>query len=113
MSNRKSSSDSKRAVFPREFRKSRHFVRDWERLSCSGRYNMHMLKEVMVLLIANSAPLSAEWKDHPLKGNLQGKRECHVGGDLILVYLIVKAPGGEMVIFDRAGTHAEVLSLRS
>ena len=37
------------------------------RLSRSGRYDLRRLKEAMLLLIANDAPLGPEWLDHPLK----------------------------------------------
>ena len=38
---------------------------------------MGLLKEAMMLLIANEAPLGGEWADH---------RECHIGGDFLLIY---------------------------
>lgn len=60
---------SKRASLPRSADFAKSFVRDWERLSRSGRYDMTTLKEAMMLLIANDAPLGPEWLDHPLKGD--------------------------------------------
>lgn len=47
---------SKRANPPREFTRTKEFKKDWERLSQSGRYDMNRLKEVMLLLIENTAP---------------------------------------------------------
>jgi mRNA interferase YafQ len=75
----------RRARFPREVDYAKGFLKDWERLSRSGRYDMHRLKEVMMLLVANDAPLGPEWKDHPLKGKWASYRECHVGGDFLLI----------------------------
>jgi mRNA interferase YafQ len=66
---------------------------------------MRQLKEVMLLLIANDGPLSAEWRDHELSGDWAGHRECHVGGDFLLIYRL-KDDGD--VIFVRAGTHSEL-----
>ncbi len=57
--------DAKRAPLPRSSDHTNNFTRDFERLSRSGRYDMRRLKEAMLLLIANDAPLSAEWLDHP------------------------------------------------
>jgi mRNA-degrading endonuclease YafQ of YafQ-DinJ toxin-antitoxin module len=37
---------------------------------------MRRLKEAMLLLVANDAPLGPEWLDHPLKGEWDGNREC-------------------------------------
>lgn len=38
-----------------------------------------------MLLIDNDAPLGPEWLDRPLKGDWADHRECHIGGDLLLV----------------------------
>jgi mRNA-degrading endonuclease YafQ of YafQ-DinJ toxin-antitoxin module len=38
---------------------SKTFLKDWENLSRSGRYDMNVLKEVMLLLVANDGPLDA------------------------------------------------------
>ena len=78
------------------------------RLSRSGRFDMKRLKEVMLLLIANDGPLGAEWLDHPLTGDWADHRECHVGGDFLLIYRIGKRGSHEQVIFVRTGTHAEL-----
>ena len=58
----------------------------------------------MMMLIANDAPLGPEWLDHPLKGDWSDHRECHIGGDFLLIYTIE----GNLVNFVRAGTHAEL-----
>ncbi len=67
---------------------------------------MAQLKDVMLLIIANDAPLPAEWKDHELSGNWADHRECHVGGDFLLIYTIDEKEN--LVVFTRAGTHAEL-----
>lgn len=96
----------KRAVLPRRADFTRQFLKDWDRLNRTARYDMHQLKRVMLLLIANDAPLSAEWKDHALKGDWADHRECHVGGDFLLVYTLDEK--ANLVVFTRAGTHAEL-----
>lgn len=70
---------------------------------------MRRLKEAMLLLIANDAPLGAEWKDHPLKGEWAGFRECHVGGDSLLIYEVDDGAGKSGAVhFVLAGTHSEL-----
>lgn len=69
---------------------------------------MNRLKQVMLLLVENAAPLGSEWKDHPLSGDWVGHRECHVGGDFLLAYKLVESRQHELVIFVRAGTHADL-----
>src|SRR3546814_4698392 len=104
MPSTKKPASSKRASLPREASYEKRFAKDWERLSRSGRYNMKQLKEAMMLLIANDAPLGPEWLDHALKGDWSDHRECHIGGDFLPIYTIE----GNLVNFVRAGTHSEL-----
>ena len=96
----------KRAPLPRASDFTKTFAKDWERLSRSGRYDLHRLKEAMLLLIGNDAPLGPEWLDHALKGNWSDHRECHIGGDFLLIYRL----DGAAIVFVRAGTHADLFS---
>ena len=102
---------SKRAQFPRTCDYTKTFQKDYERLSRSGRYDMHRLKKAMLLLIANDAPLGPQWLDHPLKGEWSGYRECHIGGDFLLIYEVDSTAGkGGSIAFERTGTHAELFN---
>lgn len=96
--------DSKRAALPRASDYTKSFLKDWQKLSRSGRYDLARLKEAMLLLIANEAPLGPEWFDHPLKGDWSDYRECHIGGDFLLIY----QADAEAITFVRAGSHAEL-----
>lgn len=100
----KKSAASKRAAPPRAADYTKTFRKDWERLSHSGRYDMGLLKQAMLLLIANDAPLGPEWLDHALKGEWSDHRECHIGGDFLLIYQVE----GNFINFVRAGSHAEL-----
>ncbi len=82
------------------------FLKDWQRLSHSGRYDMLRLKEAMLLLIAHDEPLGPEWLDHALKGEWADHRECHIGGDFLLIHQVT----GNAINFVRAGTHSELFS---
>ena len=104
----KKTTASKRASLPRAADYAKSFFKDWERLSRSGRYNMNPLKKVMLQLIANDGPLGPEWLDHPLGGDWDGHRECHIGGDFLLAYKLNDIGKTSLVIFVRAGTHAEL-----
>ena len=95
---------AKRTDRPRSADYAKSFEKDWDRLSRSGRFDMRQLKEAMMLLIANDAPLGPEWLDHPLKGAWRDHRECHIGGDFLLIY----RSDGRSIVFVRAGTHAEL-----
>jgi mRNA interferase YafQ len=98
----KKPASAKRASLPRAASYTKQFAKDWETLSGSGRYDVRQLKEAMLLLIANDGPLGPEWLDHPLKGDWADHRECHIGGD----FLLIQGIEGHQLNFVRAGTHA-------
>ncbi len=62
----------------------------------------------MLLLVANDAPLVAEWLDHSLKGDWSGHRECHVGGDFLLIYKEDNNCNLGLIVFVRTGTHSDL-----
>jgi mRNA interferase YafQ len=106
--NSKRTPSSKRAALPRACDFTKAFVKDWVRLAHSGRYDLRVLKEGMLLLVANDGPLGAEWRDHALTGNWADHRECHIGGDFLLIYRLSPQSTCEQVVFVRAGTHADL-----
>lgn len=70
---------------------------------------MNRLKQAMMILIANENPLGPEWLDRSLSGDWTSYRECHIGGDFLLIYKLEnhnKHAG--LVIFVRTGTHADL-----
>ena len=89
---------------PRAADYTKTFLKEWQRLSRSGRHDMIRLKSVMMLLIVNDEPLGAEWLDHALTGDWSDHRECHIGGDFLLIYQVA----GNAVNFVRAGTHSDL-----
>ena len=95
---------SKRAALPRAADFSADFKKDWDRYNRAGRHDMNRIKEVMQLLIAADRPLGPEWLDHALTGEYEGSRECHIGGDFLLIYELEK----DVITFSRLGTHAEL-----
>jgi mRNA interferase YafQ len=102
----KKTASSKRATLLRAADYSKAFLKDWQRLSHSGRFDLVRLQEVMILLIANESPLGPEWLDHPLKGAWADHRECHIGGDFLLIYQIE----ANAINFVRSGTHSDLFS---
>ena len=87
----------------RELVFKKQFKKDVERIKRTGR-DMSRLREVIALL-ADGTPLPAINRDHQLVGNFQDYRECHLGGDWLLIYQI----RDETAIFVRTGSHSELL----
>lgn len=64
---------------------------------------MPELVRIMLMLIRGEK-LPLENRDHQLKGELSNYRECHIGGDFLLMY----RSGSGVLIFARTGTHSEL-----
>jgi mRNA interferase YafQ len=93
----------------RLFEPLKSFDKNWEKLAHSGRYELARLKLVMLLLLDPDAPLPPEYLGHPLHGRWDGHRECHIGGDWLLIYQLADmGTKSEKVIFCRTGTHSEL-----
>ena len=93
----------------RSFEPVKAFDKDWEKLAHSGRYDLNRLKVVMVLLLDPDALLPPEYLDHALHGSWGGHRECHIGGDWLLIYQLADVgTKSERVLFCRTGTHSEL-----
>lgn len=106
----KKTAENKRTSLPRAADYTRSFLKDWQRLFHSGRYDMKRLKEAMIFLIANDALMGQEWLDHPLTGNWEGYRECHIGGDFLLIYKLEENSKFDLIVFVRTGTHSELFA---
>ena len=86
----------------REIVRKRQFVKDYKSIS-RNRRDTSRLFEAVALLQAGK-PLPPHFRDHELKGNWKGYRECHLGGDWLLIYKI----STKQLILLRTGTHSEL-----
>ena len=77
------------------------------RLAAKRGYDMAKLEHTITLL-AGGGPLPPNYRDHPLKGNYQGYRECHVAGDgdWLLIYKIFEDK--LILVLTETGTHADL-----
>ena len=89
----------------RKLKTTTRFEKDYKKALKSGR-DLARLKRVMTW-IACEQELPPELRDHKLVGNYQGRRECHLAGDWLLIYKLE----GDTVIFERTGSHSELLKM--
>jgi mRNA interferase YafQ len=83
------------------------FKRDLKRVERQGR-KIRDLKSIMSDLI-NEKPLAKKHRDHALKGNWKGRRECHIAPDWLLIYKLDQdEDGSEVITFERTGSHTEL-----
>lgn len=80
------------------------FKRDYKRIKKRG-YDVTKLAEVVDML-ASGQELPAKYKDHPLIGDYEGCRECHIAPDWLLVYEMME---DELLLYlTRTGTHSDL-----
>ena len=81
---------------------TRQFEKDVKRMKRRGK-DMEKIKIVIRSLIAEET-LDPIHRDHKLIGNWQGRRECHIESDWLLIYKIIE----DQIIFERTGTHSDL-----
>lgn len=93
----------------RSIKQAAAFKRDLKRES-KGKYRLVLKGEFedIVVTLALDKPLAAKYRDHALIGNWAGCGECHVRGDLLLVYL--KTDDNVLHLL-RLGSHSELLDM--
>jgi mRNA interferase YafQ len=90
----------------RELEYATQFERDYkrEKKSKSGKGLDLVLEEVLDLLAADK-PMPVKLKDHPLRGEYFGTRECHIKQDLLLIY---EKREKSVLVLIRLGSHSEL-----
>jgi mRNA interferase YafQ len=81
---------------------TRQFEKDVKRLQKRGK-NLDKLKIVVRSLVSGEA-LNAIHRDHKLGGDYQGRRECHIESDWLLIYKVAE----NAIIFERSGSHSDL-----
>lgn len=88
-------------------KRSKNFKRSYKKLKRSGvkKSVFEDLKYVIKILVSGDK-LPIIYKDHALEGEYLGYRDCHIKGDLILIYKIEK----DILILVLAdiGSHSEL-----
>lgn len=88
----------------RTFSRTSQFKKDVKLAGRRGK-DLEKLKAVIDLLIEGDV-LPAQYKDHPLRGNFAGSRDCHIEPDWVLIYTLTE--NDSHVRFERTGTHSDL-----
>ena len=81
------------------------FKRDLKKLKKRG-YDLSLMNSVITKLQYGET-LDIKYKDHALKGNWKGFRECHIAPDWLLVYEIIENICVLSLV--RTGSHSDLL----
>lgn len=83
---------------------TKRFDKEYARLS---QLDKTLAKQVINRL-ANGEILEPKYKDHPLKGDYAGFRDCHIKPDLVLIYS--KNKDALLLTAFRLNSHSELFS---
>jgi mRNA interferase YafQ len=90
----------------RTIKRAGQFKRDYRRVKAAPRYrDVDARLATITGLLARDEPLPERYQDHPLSGDWQGYRDCHVWPDLLLVY---EKPDPQTLRLVRLGSHSEI-----
>lgn len=82
------------------------FKRDYKRMRKDPRHrDVVTLLPAVTNLLANDLPLQDRHRDHPLMGQWQDHRECHLKPDLLLIY---RKPDAGTLRLVRLGSHSDL-----
>lgn len=83
------------------------FEKSLEKLKKKGLKQKHIDDLYIVVdILSKGKNLDTSYRDHKLRGEYEGYRECHIQGDLLLIYKIIK---DELVlVLINIGTHSEL-----
>lgn len=78
---------------------SSKFKKDFKQYKNNVTINKEL--DIVVSLLIEKKPLPAKYKDHALKGDYKGCRDCHLKPNVVLIY----EPGKDYIGLIRIGTH--------
>ena len=81
---------------------TRQFEKDLKRMKRRGK-EMDKLKILLRTLVSGKSP-DRLLRDHALLGDWQGRRECHIEADWLLIY----KTEADRIVFERTGSHADL-----
>jgi mRNA interferase YafQ len=88
----------------RTIRFTARFHRDYKRV-LRGLPSLQQDLQPVIDQLAADSPLPARNRDHPLKGEWLGFRDCHIRPDLVLIY---RKFDPQMLELNRLGSHSEL-----
>ena len=90
----------------RTIERTTQFKRDYRRVS-KGPYRDVLAEGFLAIVtaLAEDQPLDSRHHDHPLSGEWNDHRDCHIRPDLVLIY---RKPDAQRLQLVRLGSHAEL-----
>ena len=84
---------------------TKQYEKSFRKFKHSGKFNELELNKVINVL-SSGERLDLIYQDHALQGEYEGYRECHVYGDILLIYRIEKQK--LVLVLFNIGSHSEL-----
>lgn len=84
---------------------TKQYEKSFKKLKHSGKFNEIELNKAIDIL-CRGEKLNPIYQDHDLRGEYDGYRECHIQGDILLIYR-TEEQKLVLVLFD-IGSHSEL-----
>jgi len=81
---------------------TKQFDRDLKRMLKRGKIKEKI--KAIILKLINEQDLEPKHRDHKLIGSYEGRRECHIEPDWLLIYKLKE----DEIIFERTGAHSDL-----
>jgi mRNA interferase YafQ len=90
-------------IFP-----SKDYIKSYKKLERSGQFSQKTKSDLEFAIdtLAAGKGLPPEYKDHQLSGELREYRDCHIKGDLVLIYQIRNKE--LILVLADLGSHSEL-----
>lgn len=87
---------------------TKQFERSYKKLRRSGQFNTSAKQtlEEAITCLAGDEKLPSSFRDHQLNGELKPYRECHIKGDVVLVYQ--KQDDRLVLVLVNIGSHSAI-----
>lgn len=84
---------------------TRQYAKSFKKLKHSGKFYEAELN-IAIDILCSGERLDPSYQDHSLHGEYEGYRECHVHGDILLIYRIER--NKLILVLFNIGTHSEL-----
>lgn len=91
-----------------EIIQTKKFKTSYKKFLRSGRFDSEEFNKIIEFL-GSGSELPEKYHDHILRGNLSGQRECHIRGDVLLIYEIELS--NKTIYLGNIGTHSQLFGL--
>jgi len=85
--------------------RTKKFRKKYRKIIKNSKFNEDFFFEI-IQNIATGSTLNKTLRDHPLSGDMKGRRECHIYPDILLIYK--KFEDENLVVLHDIGSHSDL-----